>query len=158
MRWVLDVIPLKDRVFRRRHTAIILRVLAAGAEAGQTLTELLGRLAASYPRPWVRGRLRKAADRVVRGDDWCEALRVEGLMSRSDSAVLRSAERAGNLAWALRQTADGGERRLAYRLQAIAQILQPLIVVAMGMLVLLFALTYFRPLITLIDALSEVSL
>lgn len=153
-RRLLDAIPLGDRLMRRRHTAVILRALAAGVEAGQPLPAILGRLAAGYPRPWARSRLLRGADRVNRGEDWPSALRVEGLMGGTEAALLRSAERAGNLPWALREAADGGERRLGYRLQAAGQVLQPLVVLAMGMLVLLFALTYFRPLITLIDTLA----
>ena len=153
-RRLFRALPIGDIILRRRHTAVILRALAAGIEAGQTLPSLLARLAPGYPRPWVKRRLTKSKNRVERGEDWCEALRVEGLLGRSDAAVLRSAERVGNLSWAMRETAASGERRLSYRFQAVGQVLQPLVVIAMGILVLLFALTYFRPLITLIDAVA----
>ncbi|MDB5351528.1 MAG: type secretory pathway, component PulF [Planctomycetota bacterium] len=157
-RRLLAVLPIGAWLTRRRHTAIILRTLAAAIEAGQALPAILTQLAERYPRPWARRRLANAAVRVTRGEDWCESLRREGLMSNGDSAVIHSAERVGNLAWALRETAASGERRLSYRLQAVGQVLQPLLVVAMGGLVLLFAVTYFRPLVRLIDAVAEVSL
>ena len=153
-RRLLDRMPLVDRVAMRRHTAVILRALAAAVEAGQTMPAVLGRLGASYPRDWVRKRLRWAAERVDRGEAWASAMRIAGLMSRSDAVLLGAAERVGNLPWALRETAGSGERRLIYRLLAIGQVTRTLLIVAMGGLVLLFAVLYFRPLITLIDAMA----
>jgi len=153
-RKVLDRIPLIDRIARRRHTSVILRALAAAVEAGQPLPWVLGRLGARYPRPWFRQRLRWAAERVDRGEHWAAALRIAGLMSRSDAILLGAAERVGNLPWALRETASSGDRRLNYRLLAIGQIMRTLAVVAIGGLVLLFAVVYFAPLITLIDVMA----
>ena len=57
------------------------------------------------------------------GIEWTEALYANGLLSASEVGVLASAQRAGNLAWAIRELAETGERRWAYRLQAWAQIL-----------------------------------
>ena len=76
-------------------------------------------------------------------------------MGRADAALLASAERVGNLPWAMRETADSGERRLAYRLVAVGQVFQTLAILAMGGLVLLFTITYFSPLVTLIEAMSR---
>ena len=57
--------------------------------------------------------------------------------------------------WALRQAAEGGERRLAYRLALLSQVARTLSIAALGGLVLLFAVAYFRPLIAIIDVFME---
>ncbi len=155
---VLRWIPLGDRLIRRLHAAVILRALAAGIESGQTLPSILARLSAAYPRAWVKKRLVRASARVERGEEWASALQAEGLITRVDESLIRSAERAGNLPWALREAAGSGERRFSYRIQAMGQILQPLSIVAMGGLVMLLAFTYFVPLITLIESLTDVNL
>jgi type II secretory pathway component PulF len=70
--------------------------------------------------------------------------------------VLEAAERAGNLSWALRELAEGSERRLGYRMQALAQVLFPLIVILIGGIVFLLAVAYFSPLIRLVEELARI--
>ena len=72
----------------------------------------------------------------------------------ADRAVLAAAQRAGNLAWALREMADGMRRRVAYRLQAWIQILFPTAVVSLALVVMFFWAAFFLPLIALIQRLT----
>src|SRR4051794_6557259 len=84
------------------------------------------------------------AGRGVRwGGDWLDVLRAEGLIRAADAAVLDSAQRAGDLAWAFREVAEGAERRLNYRLQALSQALFPAVVLAVGALIGLVVTAYF---------------
>jgi type II secretory pathway component PulF len=55
----------------------------------------------------------------------------------------------------MRELADGGERRLAIRFQAAIQTLFPLVVIGIGSIVLLMAVSFFLPLTTLISRLCE---
>jgi type II secretory pathway component PulF len=148
-------VPLADRLFLRRHAALALRVLARFVERGRPLGEGLGALAETYPSRSIRRRLRRAADDLEGGAHWCTSLHARGLIRDADAAVLESAQRAGNLPWALRETAESSERRLRYRLQAWIQVLFPVAVIALGCLVFLIVVAYFQPLVTLIEALTE---
>ena len=80
---------------------------------------------------------------------------VEAWRRRNDAAVLASAQRVGNLDWALRELAESSDRRLGYRLQFWLQLIFPLIVLAVGALVFLLAVAYFLPLVTLITKLAQ---
>lgn len=148
-------LPLLDRLSRRRHAAAILRMLAMGVEGRRPLAEGLKLMAAHHPVGWARARLARTEIRAGRGEPWAAAMRDEGLIRATDAAVLDAAQRAGNLPWALRELAEGAERRSAYRLRALAQTLLPLIVVAVGALVGLIAVAYFLPLVALIRELAE---
>ena len=154
MGWMVGTVPILDRLFLRRHSAVILRTLARLVEAGKPLPQGFATLARRYPTTWVRDRLRGVALDIDRGTDWCRALSYNGLIHDADAAVLDSARKVGNLAWALREAAETGERRLAYRLQAILQLLFPVLVLGMGFLVFTIAVAYFSPLISLIQRLS----
>jgi protein transport protein HofC len=101
----------------------------------------------------MRERLIKVLLDVQHGTDWLESLAHHGLLGRTDAAVLRSARRVGNLPWALRETAESGERRLAYRLEAFLQLLMPIVLVAFGGLVGLIVVAYLSPLITILETL-----
>ena len=148
-------VPVFDRLFARRHAILILRALAVVVEAGRPIAPALYSLAQWYPTGWVRKKLGNAALDASQGVEWAEALRENGLISSSDVGVLASAQRAGNLAWALRELAETGERRWGYRLQAWTQILFVVAMLGLGGMVFVIAVAYFAPLTTLITRLSQ---
>ncbi len=148
-------VPVFDRLFVRRHTILILRSLAVVVEAGRPIAPALYSLSQWYPTGWVHARLRQAALDASQGVEWTEALFENGLISWSDIGVLTSAQRAGNLAWALRELAETGERRLGYRLQVWTQILFVLAMLVLAGMVFVIAVAYFAPLTTLIMRLAR---
>jgi len=147
-------LPLLGRIMRRLHAATVLESLALAAERNQPFTKTIATLARSYPKWSIRWRLQGSLVDVTTGTDWAESLQTRGLISRADRAVLQAAQRVGNLAWALREVADGTRRRTAYRYQAWLQILFPVAVVGMAMVVASFWLAFFLPLIALIQRLT----
>ncbi len=152
--WEYFHVPVLDRLFIRRHTALVLRCLGWVVEAGKPMPWGIALLSRWYPTRWVRVRLERAAVDIAHGDDWTTALARQGLLRPADVALLESAQRVGNLGWALRETAEGGERRLAYRLQIAVDTLFPLVVIALGTLVGLIAVAFFTPLVVLIGRLA----
>ena len=54
------------------------------------------------------------------------------MLRASDAAVLKAAERSGNLEWALEEMADSSIRQLAYRLRLALNILFPFVMVVFG--------------------------
>jgi type II secretory pathway component PulF len=152
--WMSWNIPLFNRIFLRRHTAIVLRALALAVENDKPIGQAIDALVRHYPSDWIRSRLLGVARDVQHGADWSQALRYHGLINKADLAVLESAQRVGNLPWALRQTAESGERRLAYRLQIITQGVFPLFVLAIGAMAFFIIFGYFSPLVSLIEVLA----
>ena len=148
-------VPLVDYLFRRRHSALILRSLSLTTEGGRPIGEGLEILAADYPSSWVRKRLVLVRQDVERGIDWVDSLGDHGLLRPADEAVLSSSQRASNLPWALREMAEANERRLGYRLQLLSQILFPIMILALGLAVLVFAVAYFSPVVKLIEVLAR---
>jgi type II secretory pathway component PulF len=147
--------PFAGLLMWRRDTAAVLRALAVGVEAGRPITTGMALLEDLYPRPGTRRRLARARVLVEQGTDWADALRQRGLIDGADAAVLGSAQRAGNLAWALRMQADLHERRLGYRLQFLAELMFPVVVLLAGAVVAVAAVGYMMPLISLITSLAR---
>jgi protein transport protein HofC len=147
-------IPLIDRLFHRRHSALVFRSLALSIQGDRPISEALSVMAKEYPSRWVRARLQGALIAVNQGGDWVRALLTEGLIRQADAALLLSAQRVGNLDWALNEAAASADRRAGYRLQMFLEAFFPLVVVMMGLLVFLVAVGYFLPLITLIERLA----
>lgn len=149
-------VPLMAALFRRRERAVVLRALGVGVEGQRPIGAVLGILARGR-LPWrSRRKVERVRAAVERGDDWCASLRKRRLIQPAEAALLDAAGRAGNLPWALQTLADAGERRAGYRLTAWVHLLQPLVTAGLGVLVLLIAVSYFYPLIRLLDAMAEI--
>jgi protein transport protein HofC len=146
--------PLSDRLFRRRHSALVLRALGLTVKGGKPIPVALATLSNQYPSSWIRGRLRQVSADVQQGADWVEALRDRGLIKPAEASVLETAQRVSNLEWALQELATSADRKLGYHLQFWLQLLFPVAVIVMGLFVFVVAVAYFSPLISLIWRLS----
>ncbi|WP_435006685.1 type II secretion system F family protein [Tundrisphaera lichenicola] len=147
-------IPLFDRLFPRKHTILLLRTFALVVDSGRPIVPALESMAEWYPTGWVRRKLHQASRDAEQGVEWSEALHSCGLLSRADLDVIEASTRVGNLPWSLRELAESGERRLAYRLQIWSQLLFILMVLALGLMVFVLSVAFFMPLTTLIQRLS----
>ncbi len=147
-------VPFIDRIFLRRHTVLILRCLAMIVGGDRPIGVGLQILARWYPTSWVRQRLAGAYLAATQGLDWIEALSRFGLITRSDAALLESSRRVGNLTWALRELAEGSARKLGHIMQIVNQVLMSFLFIGVCGLVGVFAVSYFYPLVILIERLS----
>jgi len=150
IRWDL---PGMDWLLRRRHIATVLDALALAAQRQQPLSKALSTLASSYPQRPMERRLWAAYDELQAGGDDFQCLHRHGLLSKTDLALLQSARRNGNLAWAARELADSNRRRFIYRTHAMLQVIFPLIIVGYGLLMAAISAALFLPLVYLIRSL-----
>jgi type IV pilus assembly protein PilC len=146
--------PLFRRLLRRLDVPNLLRNLALTLEADESLHEALAVMSLRHPRKAPREALAEALQALQRGDDCWYALRDAGLLTDHETAVLRAAQRVGNLPWALRALADGMERRLWHRWGAALEVAQPLFVVALGLGCAAIYFAFFMPLLKLIGGLT----
>ena len=141
--------------FRRRaHTATILDTIAMFAKAERPITDALAELAEWYPTRSIRRRLVHALADTRGGREWCDALAGRNLISFADRALLRAAQRVGNLPWSLAELAESNRRRFATRANAWIHSIFTVALLGYGGLVCLFFIGNFLPLIKLISSLS----
>jgi type II secretory pathway component PulF len=75
------------------------------------------------------------------------------MIKRSDIPLLATAEGAGNLPWVLRFLADQKTRLLVFRWTAFEQIAFPIVIALLGVVIGIFCIAMFIPLVHLIEAL-----
>lgn len=153
-RWSRYELPGFNWIWLRSDAALVTRALALTVQLGRELGPALRLLAEQYPRPSVGKRLQRAAERVDQGAHWCDALRSVRLLTETDVAVLKAAERVGNLAWALEEMAEGSLRRWTLRWRILVSVAFPFLVLALGLVVLLIVVGLFIPLVSMIQGLS----
>ncbi|MBN2295454.1 MAG: type II secretion system F family protein [Pirellulales bacterium] len=152
--WINFNLPGTNRFLRRLDMATVLETLALVVKQRQPMAPALATLALTYPKRGIRSRIHRVWMDVQSGGDWCHALNQHGLINSKDEAVLQSASRAGNLAWAMRQMADSQRRRSMYRLQTLVQVTFPPLVIFIGAFFALLVIGLFMPLVKLIHCLT----
>ncbi len=153
-RWSRYELPGFNWIWLRSDAALVMRALALTVQLGQDLGPALRLLAQQYPRPSVGKRLEQAAERVEQGTHWCDALRSVRLLTFADVAVLKAAERVGNLAWALEEMSEGSLRRWALRWRILINVAFPFLILALGLVVMFIVVGLFIPLVSMIQGLS----
>jgi len=146
--------PLFGRLLRRLDVPNLLRNFAQTVSAGRPLQEALEVMSVRHPRKALRAALAEALQAVRRGDDCWHALKDAGLLTPAETAVLRSAQRVGNVAWALGELADGIDRRFVHRWRAALEFAQPAVVIVLGLASAAIYFAFFLPLVKLIGGVT----
>eukprot|EP00913_Durusdinium_trenchii_P008836 g8302.t1 len=121
---------LIGRFFRRHDVPAVLRALAGTVSANRPLGDALWLLSENHSHRFFSKSLATVAAKCASGDDCWYAMRDAGLLKRHEVSVLRSAQRVGNLPWALNRLADVIEQRHAHRRVVILEFVKPLMVAA----------------------------
>jgi type II secretory pathway component PulF len=147
-------IPGTGWMTRRVDSALVMRCLALAISRQWPLNKTTWMLARIYPRRGMRSRLVCAGQWMDNGLDWCDSLRRGKVIGAADWAVIKAAQRAGNVEWALDEMADSSSRRLVYRLRLFLSIAFPVVLFLVGLLVAFFVVGFFLPLVSLIQGLA----
>jgi type II secretory pathway component PulF len=147
-------LPLIGRIWWRVDSALVMRWLAIAVRQNRSIVEFMRLLASYFPQPGLRRKLERAASRIGKGTHWCDALRRVGVIRAADCSIFKSAERTGNLAWALDEMADSSLRRSAYRVRGFVSAAFPVVLIIFAGCVLTIVTGILFPLISLIAGLS----
>lgn len=143
LKWLFSAYP-------RPQAADILHILSVVVARGRPLVGALSTMARHHPHGTIRNRLLYIRNEVERGSKVFELFVETGLLSKAEARILDSAQRAGNLPWALEELAGRIERDVDYRTAVLVEILRPVILMTVAIGVGLFVLGMFLPLIKLI--------
>lgn len=141
-------------VLRPLDRAWVLRAIAWGLDAQQSVPQILESIARHIPGGTYWERLMAANMKIVAGAPWVDALRDSQAISALDATLLASAERVGNLSWACRQRAQSYQHAFDRRLRWITTLTFPVFLLVIGYFVLAFALRMFASLAYLVEGLS----
>jgi len=144
--WVVN--PARDA-----YMADVLQMLGVAASSGRPLAGTLSTLARYHFDPIVRQKLLFARNEVEQGSDPWQGLADAGLITRQESHAVGTGKQLGNQPWVLAQLAGVKRRRVRRRSSAIASLLWPLLVIALGTFVLFQSLAIFSPLLEILHAL-----
>lgn len=145
--------PILNRIMLRLDGARLLRCLAIVVGQNQSLSKALDVLVRFYPRRYASAQLRRVVEVHGSGQHWSYGLARVGLIGNNDATLLRAAERAGNLPWAMTEIAGSIKRRTVRRLRAAVHASLVTVLLGLGVLVLIYCVAVYLPLVQLISGL-----
>jgi type II secretory pathway component PulF len=141
-------------IYPRGRAPDILRFLHIVTESGRPLMGAFETLAHSTKNRFLSQRFHAILEDIRKGNDCWTALHDYSLLTPSEVRLLQSAQRAGNLSWALKAIAKSIERRIDYRMALIREYLEPALIFGIGCLVGVFVIGLFLPLVKLMNSLA----
>lgn len=136
-------------IYPRGRAPDVLRFLHIATESGRPLIGAFETLAVSTKNRNLKQRFQVILEDIRKGNDCWTALHDYSLLTAGETRLLQSAQRAGNLSWALKAIAKSIERRIDYRMALIREYVEPAFVLAIGCVVGLFVVSLFLPLVHL---------
>ena len=132
----------------------VLQQLGVVVEDGKNLTDGLRVLASQHPNATVWRRLSFVFEGVTAGENCWLLMQKKRLLRTRERQLLESAERTGNLGWALKTLGQQIERKQDARGSAMLQLVKPICICALAIPVLFFGVAMIVPIIKLISDMS----
>jgi type II secretory pathway component PulF len=144
--------PQVGKLFRSFATARIMRVMGVLVDGKVPLLDALVLARESAGNPVYEELLAKAEQRVMRGEAVSSALEDSPLIDPSIVEAIRSGERSGQLGPVLLSLAEFMDEDNEIILKSLSSIVEPLILIVLGVLIGFVAISMFLPLFDLTSA------
>jgi type II secretory pathway component PulF len=156
MRWFPGIrsLPMIGKMHMRLELSRILRWLSIAVRRGRPLPPLLETVQWHQRDVRLIDPLNRAAQVMKQGGDCWDGLCGAGLLNRREVALLQSAQRVGNLPWALDETSLRIERQIDDRCRVVFEFLRPVAIGLAAVAVGTYVVSFFMPLIVLIHAMT----
>ena len=152
---IVTVRPLGlRRLFRSIDAARFLRVVGTGLKNQVPIPDGINMYHRVAGSSYLKAVARRINTQVKSGGNWIEAFRKAGMVTRGESRLLESAQRAGNLTAVIDQIATSKELKHSGTSDLVSKFVFIPCLLFLGTLVGLFVIAMFLPIVELIKALS----
>jgi general secretion pathway protein F len=139
------------RFSRKANAARFAATLATLVQSAVPLLDALNAAAAVVPNRHVRKRMEEVAARVREGDSVSRSMREADVLPGMLVAIVASGEASGKLGMVLERAAGELDREVEAQLQVVVSLVEPMVLLAMGGMVLLMVMAILMPIIGLND-------
>ena len=154
LRWLTTGRVFLAEHFPRHWTPLILRMLSLTAATSHAFGNTIHCILKELRPGRAATRLSSVRMRISAGEDILDAMLAEGFLHSREVLFLQSARRTHHIDWGMLHVSRTMERRRSRWLQVLPTLLQPMAVIAVGLLVGFVAIAMFLPIIKLINDLS----
>ena len=138
-------LPLVGGIIEKATLARFTRTFALSLRSGVPLTRALGLAAGVLENDYMGDAVLKLRSSVERGDTLTRAATATGMFTPLVLQMMGIGEESGTLDELLHEAADFYDRDVEYELKRIADAIEPILIVGVGIVVLIMALGIYLP-------------
>lgn len=144
-------IPFVGRLLQLRATAQMTRTMSSLLSSGMTMINAMKKTAFVLSNRAYAEKLENASELILAGASFSSSLEQQKLISGSAHKILKAGEKAGNVADMLDEIADYLEQVLSYKLTRFTSILEPLLMLIVGVAVGSIILVMYLPIFSMAE-------
>jgi type IV pilus assembly protein PilC len=141
--------PLLGKLYRKIHLSRGLRMVGTMAGAGVGLMDCVTTAHDLCGNTYFKDLWKRIADQIQTGRQLSEPLFESSLVPRSVSQMIYSGEKGGKLAMVMEQVANFSEQELKEQILQLTRYIEPLMIVAMGLIIGGVSLAMLLPIFTI---------
>lgn len=143
-------LPFSRYLISDSAVALYSRTLGLLLEAGITLLSSVGVAAFSVPNRFISSRLQSVADSLKNGLSLYDSLQKTGVLPQLAMDMIRIGESSANLPGMLSEVADFYDERLRDRIQTLVSLIEPVIIIFIGLVAAGMILSIYLPIFNII--------
>lgn len=143
-RWKLGI-PVTGVIVRNAALSRVTRSLSLSLNSGLPINETLRTVSGAIGNAWLGARLSELSEGIERGESLSATAGASGLFTPLILQMIALGEETGALPELLDEASDFYRREVDYDLENLSSALEPILIVAVGGVVLILALGVFLP-------------
>ena len=145
-------VPVTGIIVRNAALSRILRSLTISLEAGLPMNDTLRTVAPAIGNEYLTKKMAKLGTGIEHGESLSQTARASDLFTPLVLQMIALGEETGALPELMNEAADHYEREVNYDLENLSAALEPILIVAVGVIVLILALGVFLPMWDMVAA------
>ncbi len=139
-------IPIAGKIIRKATLARFAASFALASRSGVPIIQALSNVAETVDNAYISAKVEKMRDGVERGESILRTSISAGVFTPVVLQMIAVGEESGALDDMMKEIADMYQSEVEYELKTLAQQIEPILIVALGIMVLILALGIFLPL------------
>jgi MSHA biogenesis protein MshG len=139
-------IPIAGKIIRKATLARFAASFALASRAGVPIIQALTNVAETVDNAYISAKVEKMRDGVERGESILRTSISAGVFTPVVLQMIAVGEESGALDDMMKEIADMYQSEVEYELKTLAQQIEPILIVALGVMVMILALGIFLPL------------
>jgi len=139
-------IPIAGKIVRKATLARFAASFALASRSGVPIIQALTNVAETVDNAYIADKVEKMRDGVERGESILRTSVSAGVFTPVVLQMIAVGEESGALDDMMKEVADMYQSEVEYELKTLAQQIEPILIIALGIMVLILALGIFLPL------------
>ena len=144
-------LPLLGKIFSQAFVATFCRTMSTLVAAGVSVLEVFDILSVMTDNDIIKAAIMRTREQIVEGSNISLSLAASGFFPNMVVKMIQVGEESGSLSRVLDRTSDYYERKVDATITTVMSLLEPIMIIAVGAIVLVVVLALYLPIFTMSD-------